>query len=69
MEDNIKKLNAITNTPAATPECGWLCPRCNRIISPRLDYCPFCDGDRGSSTIQSPLSDKLYWGSPTEIPC
>ena len=21
---------------------GWLCPKCNAVLSPKMDFCPFC---------------------------
>lgn len=44
---------------------GWLCPRCQKILSPTTDFCPFCSGN--SNNMPYTVSDKTslpsddYW--------
>ena len=40
---------------------GWLCPRCQKILNPAMDFCPFCGGNSNVMPDTSNTPTKREW--------
>ena len=41
------------------PQQGWQCPKCGKIMSPSMMWCPFCNGENEVTyTIQTGADDR-----------
>lgn len=32
---------------------GWICPRCDKVVSPNSQTCPFCWTDKNESKLKN----------------
>ena len=43
---------------------GWRCPQCQKILSPHMSFCPFCNNrevKRTTTTTQPSIDDSEWW--------